>query len=170
MPVGDKMLKKLVKYGNSNALILDRAILELLNIKEGAVLKLHTDGKSLIITPEQTTKEEHVSMSGVERVNEYLQSIRDAAEAQKGQLAGTENYEKLQEAVKEIMAKHSNAIAGYDHQAFLSEVDALAEKKYQGNRSSPEFIMEVKALQAQYSPGLAKMQQEMADAAKKFGY
>jgi antitoxin component of MazEF toxin-antitoxin module len=37
------MLKKLVKYGNSNALILDRAILELLNINEGAVLKLHTD-------------------------------------------------------------------------------------------------------------------------------
>jgi antitoxin component of MazEF toxin-antitoxin module len=48
------MHKKLVKYGNSNALIIDRAILELLNIKEGAMLHLKTDGTSLIITPVQT--------------------------------------------------------------------------------------------------------------------
>ena len=45
------MLKKLVKYGNSNALILDKAILEILNIEEGSIVKLKTDGKSIIITP-----------------------------------------------------------------------------------------------------------------------
>jgi antitoxin component of MazEF toxin-antitoxin module len=44
------MLKKLVKYGNSTALILDRPILDLLNIPPGAVVKLRTDGKSLVIT------------------------------------------------------------------------------------------------------------------------
>src|SRR4029077_1240225 len=48
----EPMLKKLVKYGNSTALVLDRAILELLNMKEGALVKLKTDGTSLIITPE----------------------------------------------------------------------------------------------------------------------
>lgn len=47
------MLKKIVKYGNSNALVLDKAILELLNIGEGSVVKLKTDGKSLIITPQE---------------------------------------------------------------------------------------------------------------------
>ena len=44
------MLKKLVKYGNSNALVLDKAILELLNIPEGAHVKIKTDGTSLIIS------------------------------------------------------------------------------------------------------------------------
>lgn len=49
------MIKKLVKYGNSQAIILDKSILELLNIQEGSLLKLRTDGTSLIITPQSET-------------------------------------------------------------------------------------------------------------------
>lgn len=45
------MLKKLAKYGNSTTLVIDKAILELLNMNESSIVKLHTDGKSLIITP-----------------------------------------------------------------------------------------------------------------------
>ncbi len=47
------MLKKLVRYGNSNALVLDKAILELLNIEEGSIVKISTDGRSIILTPQQ---------------------------------------------------------------------------------------------------------------------
>lgn len=54
------MLKKLVKYGNSNALVLDKAILELLNIKEGSILKISTDGKSLILTPHEKSMSEEI--------------------------------------------------------------------------------------------------------------
>src|SRR5579863_6335427 len=71
------MLKKLVKYGNSNALILDRAILELLNISEGAIVKLHTDGKSLVITPQEPTEVKDVWMEGMERL-ELLKNSRVA--------------------------------------------------------------------------------------------
>lgn len=46
------MKKKLSRYGNSLALIIDKAILELLHITEDTVLHLKTDGKELIITPE----------------------------------------------------------------------------------------------------------------------
>ena len=60
------MLKKLVKYGNSNALILDRAIMELLNIQEGSVVKLQTDGKSLIISPAQAEKPVNITLNGLE--------------------------------------------------------------------------------------------------------
>ncbi len=49
------MLKKLVKYGNSNALVLDKAILELLDIAEGSLVKIKTDGKSIIITAHQVS-------------------------------------------------------------------------------------------------------------------
>jgi antitoxin component of MazEF toxin-antitoxin module len=45
------MIKKLVKYGNSTALVLDKAILELLGMTEGSSVKISTDGKSLIIAP-----------------------------------------------------------------------------------------------------------------------
>ena len=51
---GRLMLKKLVKYGNSNALVLDKAILELLEIAEGSLVKIKTDGKAIIITAHQS--------------------------------------------------------------------------------------------------------------------
>ncbi len=161
------MLKKLVKYGNSNALILDRAILELLNISEGSVVKLHTDGKSLTITPEKTAAQEEPSMTGTEIVQDHLQKKKSSAQdvISKGypSLAeGTEGQAKLQEAVKKIMEKYSDAITGYDHQAFLAEVDVIAEK-YQGDKKSPEFLEEVKMLQAKYAPRLAAMQKELSE-------
>lgn len=45
------MIKKLTKFGNSMAVILDKPLLEILNILPDTELKISTDGKSLIITP-----------------------------------------------------------------------------------------------------------------------
>lgn len=45
------MLKTLTKHGNSYALIIDRAILELLKITPETPLEVSTDGKMLTITP-----------------------------------------------------------------------------------------------------------------------
>ncbi|HQO10476.1 MAG TPA: AbrB/MazE/SpoVT family DNA-binding domain-containing protein [Clostridiales bacterium] len=45
------MIKKLVKHGNSSALIIDKPILDLLHIDENTSLDLSTDGVKLIITP-----------------------------------------------------------------------------------------------------------------------
>src|SRR5690242_16841931 len=60
-PRGPIMLKKLVKYGNSNALVLDKAILELLDIEEGSIVKIKTDGSSIIITPQEKIMSEKIS-------------------------------------------------------------------------------------------------------------
>lgn len=58
--IKENMLKKLAKYGNSTTLVIDKAILELLNMNESSIVKLHTDGKSLIITPvEQDSNEKN---------------------------------------------------------------------------------------------------------------
>ena len=46
------MIKQLQKVGNSNAIILDKAILELLGLEEGAKVQLSVHNGSLIITPE----------------------------------------------------------------------------------------------------------------------
>lgn len=46
------MEKKLVKHGNSLALIIDKPILDLLNINEETILEIASpDGKSLSIKP-----------------------------------------------------------------------------------------------------------------------
>jgi len=45
------MIKKLIQHGNSSALIIDKPILELLNIDVDSNLELSTDGTSLIISP-----------------------------------------------------------------------------------------------------------------------
>ncbi|MHB8917208.1 MAG: AbrB/MazE/SpoVT family DNA-binding domain-containing protein [Desulfocucumaceae bacterium] len=45
------MIKTLTSHGNSAALVIDKAILELLGISITTPLKITTDGKSLIVSP-----------------------------------------------------------------------------------------------------------------------
>ncbi|WP_447602687.1 AbrB/MazE/SpoVT family DNA-binding domain-containing protein [Nitrospira sp. Nam80] len=45
------MIKKLTKHGNSLALVIDRGILDLLDIGADTPLTIKTNGKCLIITP-----------------------------------------------------------------------------------------------------------------------
>ena len=45
------MIKNLRKVGNSNALLLDKAILELLGLDENGEVQLTIDNGSLIVTP-----------------------------------------------------------------------------------------------------------------------
>jgi antitoxin MazE len=47
------MVKKLTKHGNSLALVIDKPILELLNIDQETPLEVVTDGKRLTISPAQ---------------------------------------------------------------------------------------------------------------------
>jgi antitoxin component of MazEF toxin-antitoxin module len=43
--------KKLARHGNSRALLIEKPILDLLNIDDTTTLQLSTDGESLILTP-----------------------------------------------------------------------------------------------------------------------
>lgn len=46
------MIKKVHKYGNSNVIVIERALLELLHIEPGVTeIDVMTDGKRLILTP-----------------------------------------------------------------------------------------------------------------------
>jgi len=46
------MIKKLTSHGNSSALVIDRAILDLLDIDpQHTLLNIETDGKCLIVSP-----------------------------------------------------------------------------------------------------------------------
>lgn len=45
------MIKKLTRHGNSTAVIIDKALLRVLNITPETELKISTNGESIIITP-----------------------------------------------------------------------------------------------------------------------
>ena len=50
------MVKKLSRHGNSLALVIDRSILDLLEIDEDTSLEITTDGEALIIAPARDKK------------------------------------------------------------------------------------------------------------------
>lgn len=54
------MVKHLTKHGNSLALIIDKPILDLLNINADTPLSITTDGQSLIISPAQDKKRQEI--------------------------------------------------------------------------------------------------------------
>ena len=52
------MIKTLTKHGNSYALVIDKPILDLLNIRPDTPLVVSTDGKSLIVSPDDGEDED----------------------------------------------------------------------------------------------------------------
>ena len=50
------MTKKLSKHGNSLALVIDRSILDLLDINEQTTLQISTDGRALVVVPARDTQ------------------------------------------------------------------------------------------------------------------
>jgi antitoxin component of MazEF toxin-antitoxin module len=63
------MVKKLQKHGNSQALVIDRALMESLGIEVDTPLQLTVSGNSLIVTPV------HVGL-GRQQVEEAVAKLR----------------------------------------------------------------------------------------------
>jgi antitoxin component of MazEF toxin-antitoxin module len=75
------MIKKLSKHGNSLALVIDRSILELLNINEQTPLELSTDGKALVVTPSSGKKHQKEFTAALNKCNrEYGDALKRLAE------------------------------------------------------------------------------------------
>jgi antitoxin component of MazEF toxin-antitoxin module len=66
----DIMIKKLIQHGNSSALIIDKPIMELLNIDFETPLELSTDGNNIIISPVK-------DKSRLEKLNKSLNKINN---------------------------------------------------------------------------------------------
>jgi antitoxin component of MazEF toxin-antitoxin module len=168
------MLKKLAKYGNSTTLVIDKAILELLNMDESSVVKLQTDGKSLIITPISSTEKKRVSYGSEEafqaavktRVTEQLeQSPLSKAEMAAAMSAMQEEFKQLFEKHKIAMAKFTENVA--TNQGF-QEALALLAQKYDPVSQSEEYLQELHRVKGQFFPELAEMDKEMAALTQKY--
>ena len=75
------MIKKLTKHGNSLALVLDRGVLDLLEIDADTPLNIKTDGKCLIVTPAQDPTRQRKFRAALAKVNlQYGPALKQLAE------------------------------------------------------------------------------------------
>ena len=71
---GNNMMKKLIQHGNSVALVLDKPILELLNITVETPFEITTDGKNLILSPQIEKYTDTDIMRSLEKINKKYSS------------------------------------------------------------------------------------------------
>ncbi len=76
------MKKRLVRHGNSRALVIDKAILDLLKIDDDTELEVTTDGRSLTVTPQHEAEARRARLdAALDRVEErYSETLRRLAE------------------------------------------------------------------------------------------
>ena len=63
------MLKKLTRHGNSLALVIDKGVLDLLNIDDQTPLEISTDGTLLLISPVRDERRKLQFQKAVEQAN-----------------------------------------------------------------------------------------------------
>jgi antitoxin component of MazEF toxin-antitoxin module len=73
------MIKKLSAVGNSLGLIIERPILELLDITKDTPLEIKTDGKILIIRPSKLGKKERIRASTKRMMATHDETLRKLA-------------------------------------------------------------------------------------------
>ena len=75
------MIKKLTKHGNSLAVVIDRAILDLLRIDADTPLEISTDGQVLVISPVRDNTHREKFQKALESVNKkYGRALKRLAE------------------------------------------------------------------------------------------
>ena len=69
------MTKKLIQHGNSAALVLDKALLDLLKVRMDTPLEVTTDGHNIIISPQNVADAEATILESLERINKKHGSV-----------------------------------------------------------------------------------------------
>ena len=75
------MIKRLTKHGNSLALVIDRPVLDLLEIDSDTPISITTDGKCLILAPVKDKKREKAFRTALADTNKrYGRALKRLAE------------------------------------------------------------------------------------------
>jgi antitoxin component of MazEF toxin-antitoxin module len=75
------VIKHLTKHGKSFALVIDRGVLELLEISADTPLSLTTDGKCLVVTPVRDTKRRELFRTALGTANKrYRRALKRLAD------------------------------------------------------------------------------------------
>jgi len=75
------MLKKLTRHGNSLALVIDKGVLDLLNIDDQTPLEISTDGTLLLISPVRGEKRKKQFREALAKINnKYGRALKRLAD------------------------------------------------------------------------------------------
>jgi antitoxin component of MazEF toxin-antitoxin module len=75
------MTKRLIQHGNSAAIVLDKPILDLLNINFDTPFEISTDGKNLILSPQTEKTGEKDIMDSLLKINKkYSNALKKLGE------------------------------------------------------------------------------------------
>jgi antitoxin component of MazEF toxin-antitoxin module len=69
------MIKKLIQHGNSAALVIDKPIMEMLHITNETSFELSTDGKNIILSPQNTIAQENNILESLEKINKKYGNV-----------------------------------------------------------------------------------------------
>ena len=69
------MVKKLIQHGNSFALVIDKPIMEILNITNDTTFELSTDGRNLILSPQTEYVREKDILHSLEKINKKYGAV-----------------------------------------------------------------------------------------------
>ena len=73
------MIKKLSAVGNSLGLIIERPILDLLDITKDTDLEVTTDGEALIIRPVKISKKERIRAAAKRMIKAHDETLKKLA-------------------------------------------------------------------------------------------
>jgi antitoxin component of MazEF toxin-antitoxin module len=75
------MMKKLIKHGNSLALVIEKPVLDLLGAGPETSFDITTDGHALVLVPIKDAKRQKAFKSALSKVNEkYSRTLKKLAE------------------------------------------------------------------------------------------
>jgi len=69
------MVKRLIQHGNSAALVIDKPIMEILNITNETTFELSTDGRNLILSPQVNFSQEKDILQSLEKINKKYGTV-----------------------------------------------------------------------------------------------
>jgi len=69
------MVKRLIRHGNSVALVIDKPIMEILHITNKTVFELSTDGRNLILSPQIEDNQENMIIHSLKKVNKKYGNV-----------------------------------------------------------------------------------------------
>ncbi len=165
------MLKKLAKYGNSTTLVIDKAILEILNMDESSIVKLQTDGRSLIITPIPADHKDKVSY-GPEEAMMLAMKTNHTKQLEKSPPISQELIAAMQQDFMLVFRNHRQAMMKFSqdmvsNQEFQEALTTLAQK-YDPITQSEDYLKEFLIVRNQFIPELAELDKEIAVINQKY--
>ena len=98
------MIKHLTKHGNSYALVIDKAILDLLHATPQTPFEIISDGRSLVLTPVRSSKDEQKFEAALAMVHQRFGRAMKKLGA--GDQDGADRQKKLRATLAKINQRH----------------------------------------------------------------